>query len=399
MKGSFFWKLMFLFCALAGCLAGYGFFHLVNEGAIFDYVTKDNTLVRKWDDSVFFDGEKLLSDLGQEIEERLEELIKMQEDGTEADSEKSGRDVVQFFADTVEKNAGEDNIDSIGKEKLSEEEEIAEKRIDVEAIEQTEADRQTIEGKENQSRTDKEEELVNTTGTDDTISTAGSGIETSLEKEENVDLGTLSEALLLDGLPGYDTASGIIQEDEMLKTVPEQETTVQSSEEEQNETEPAFTYPAEIFGQVPVINRSDAYVTYFEFAHDLIELMEPEVKQRKLNETALFAEFALKALFCGVEIQNLDINAPITRKEAALTLWLASDILEEDGSDTSASFAEQYATDVKNCSGSEKRAIAYLYEQGILSGYQIGNQKFAPEDYLTTEIGENWLIRVEQCWK
>ena len=35
-----------------------------------------------------------------------------------------------------------------------------------------------------------------------------------------------------------------------------------------------ITYPAQIFGQVPVINRTDTYVSYFEFAYDLISLVE-----------------------------------------------------------------------------------------------------------------------------
>ncbi len=377
MKGSFLWKLMFLFCALAGCLAGYGFFHLVNEGIVSEYLTKDNTLVRESENSVLFDAEKLLSDMGKEIENQVDELMKKQEDKTKESPEGFGLDLLPYSAQTEEnKIAGEKAEDP-------------EKKTGTENAE--------TDGNRTNAAEIKDTAEVNSS--DAAISTAGNGIEASSEEEEKIDAGALSEAKLLDGLSGKVIVPETIPAEAFPGTDKVQEMDSQSFQEKQEEVELVFTYPAEIFGQVPVINRSDAYVTYFEFAHDLIELIEPEVKRRDMNETALFAQFALKAFFCGVKIQNLDINAPISRKEAALTLWLAADVMGEDGSNTSARSAENYATDVKNCSGSEKKAIAYLYEQGILSGYQIGNQTFEPEDYLTTEIGENWLIRAGQCWK
>ncbi|MBO5353369.1 MAG: S-layer homology domain-containing protein [Lachnospiraceae bacterium] len=327
MKGSFLWKLMFLFCALAGCLAGYGYFHLINEGEWAEYITKDNTLVRDSENSVFFAAEKLLTDVGNEIERRMSDLVKEQQ-----------------YSEQKEENR---------KQKGQEREEITKK-------------------------------------TEEAVQTEDHGT------EEETALGVLSQELLQKGL---DAVAGSSPAEDIQKVVPVQEDILKEAEKKQEEAEQAFTYPAEIFGQVPVINHSDAYVTYFEFAHDLIERMEPEIKRRGLNEMTLFTQFALKALFCGVTIQNLDINAPISRKEAALTLWLAAEVMGENGSGTSVRSAEKYAVDVKNCSGSEKKAIAYLYEQGILSGYQIGNQKFYPDDYLTTETGENWLLRAEQCWK
>ena len=56
MKGSLLWKLMYIFCALAGLLAGYGIFTLTGQKEIEpNEITKDNTLVREAGDSVFFD--------------------------------------------------------------------------------------------------------------------------------------------------------------------------------------------------------------------------------------------------------------------------------------------------------------------------------------------------------
>ena len=54
---------------------------------------------------------------------------------------------------------------------------------------------------------------------------------------------------------------------------------IHNADSKETETAEVITYPAKIFGQVPVINRSDAYVSYFEFAYDLIALAEPKVEQ------------------------------------------------------------------------------------------------------------------------
>ena len=161
----------------------------------------------------------------------------------------------------------------------------------------------------------------------------------------------------------------------------------------------AITYPVKIFGQVPVLNRSDAYVSYFEFAYDLIAMVEPVVRAKGLNINSLLAQFVIKALFCGVDIEKLDINAPIPRRLAALCLWLGAQVLNESGSDTSSKSAMGYVTDISGCSASEKKAVAYLYESGILKGYQVSGQRFYPEEGLKTEAGKQWLSNVKQQWK
>ena len=58
MKGSFLWKLAYVFCALAGILAGYGIVSLTSAGE--KDITKDNTLVREAGDSVFLMKEQTL---------------------------------------------------------------------------------------------------------------------------------------------------------------------------------------------------------------------------------------------------------------------------------------------------------------------------------------------------
>ena len=160
-----------------------------------------------------------------------------------------------------------------------------------------------------------------------------------------------------------------------------------------------ITIPAEIFGQTPVINHSDSYVSYFEFCYDLIARIEPKVQAKGLNMNVLLTKFALKALICGVDVEKVDINAPIPRRQAALCLHLAAQVLNEGSAETSAKSAEKYVTDISACSFSEKKAIAYLYEQGIIKGYRVPGQKFYPSEGLKTETGEEWLAAVVRCWK
>ena len=160
-----------------------------------------------------------------------------------------------------------------------------------------------------------------------------------------------------------------------------------------------ITYPAQIFGQTPVVDRTDEYVTYFEFAMDLISEVEDEIRQRKLNEAALFSKFMLKALFCGIDIRSIRINEPIPRDQAALAIHLAAELMEEKGTGTTANSAGKYVTDIDGCSSSERKAIAYLYEQGIATGYQVTGQSFLPDGSLSEKEITAWMMRVRECWK
>ncbi len=190
-----------------------------------------------------------------------------------------------------------------------------------------------------------------------------------------------------------------VTEQDAVQTAEQPENTEIAKTAEQPEASPVITYPMEIFGQVPVENRSDAYVSYFEFALDMVQMLQPEIKQRGLSETGLFTEFALKALFCGIDVKNLRINDPISRKEAALALWLAADVLEHPVSNTKAADVKNYASDVSSCSLSEKKAIVCLYKAGVVKKNGTGAERFRPTENLQTKDGETWILRMKQCWK
>ncbi len=195
-----------------------------------------------------------------------------------------------------------------------------------------------------------------------------------------------------------ETASKVTEQD-TVQTAEQPEDTEIAEIAEQPEASPVITYPMEIFGQVPVENRSDAYVSYFEFALDMVHMLQPEIKKRGLSETGLFTEFALKALLCGVDVKNLKINEPISRKEAALALWLAADVLEHPVSNTKAADAKNYASDISSCSLSEKKAIVCLYKAGVVKKSGTGADQFRPAENLQTKDGETWILRMKQCWK
>lgn len=321
MRGSL-WKFMYLFCVMAGILAGYGVSALIggkeNKANI---ITKDNTLVREAGDSVFFDGEEVSPVPKQEF--------LPQEPVVAA-------------------------VPSITQPTVS-------------AIPSPIIPTSTL-----------------------IPPTQAPAVPTVTVVPPATVIPNVSE----DKLPSLGLQWAFSGENVPELPVPSVTPPVQESPAAQ-----AITYPAQIFGQVPVINRSDAYVSYFEFAYDLIAMMEPVVNAKGLNMNSLLTKFVIKALFCGVDIEQLDINAPIPRRLAALCLWLAAQVLNESGCDTSSKSAGAYVTDISGCSASEKRAIAYLYESGILKGYQVQGQSFYPEVGLKTETGNNWLDAVKRCWK
>ncbi len=332
MKGSLLWKLMYLFCGLAGVLAGYGIFTLTGAEDIQPNInTKDNTLTRETEESVFFDEteETPVTEAPDRAAEPTE-LILPSMAPEPAEPVKVHRDKPELPVAAVPT-------------------------------------------KEQGTVTLPEEEPLVTIQPEDT-------------EERMPSLASqwvLHEAPEVSGNLSSEPVSAVEVPEEVLP----EEVLPQSPVEE------AITYPVKIFGQVPVINRSDTYVSYFEFSYDLIEMLEPQVKQRGLNINVLLTRFVVKALFCGVDIEKLDINAPIPRRQAALCLWLAAQLLNESGTETSAKAAQQYVTDIGGCSLAEKKAVAYLYEQSIFRG-----QQFYPDSGLKTESGTTWLSRVKQCW-
>ena len=326
MRGSLLWRLMYLFCAMAGILAGYGIFALTDSKEDnFNNSTKDNTLVREAGDSVFFD------------------------DGTEGE-------VPSVLTNTPAPTA----VPS-------------------------------------PAGTPTGTPVPSPTATlTPTPVPAPTGIPVPTPAEvisAAVTLPPAEEVLPVAPDPTETPAITPVRSADVLADEPLPTEISESSAEE------VFTYPAKIFGQVPVINRSDAYVSYFEFSYDLIAMLEPVVSARGMNMNSLLTKFVVKALFCGVDIEKLDINAPIPRRLAALCLWLAAQVLNESGCNTSAGSAAGYVTDISGCSASERKAIAYLYESGIIPGYQVQGQQFCPEEGLKTDAGNNWLAAVKQRWK
>ena len=336
MKGSLLWKLMYLFCAAAGILAGYGIFALTDAKEHTEY-TKDSTLVRDAGDSVFFMGEE---EMVTSVPTPSPALATPTILPPEAEAEETTAKVAELTATSVATPA------------------------------------------------------VTPTVTPVMEPTATPTVTPVMEPTATPVPAAKSPEASADKLPSLGLQWAAAGEE-----VPQLTVSQEVPEEQEPGTTEVFTYPAKIFGQTPVINRSDAYVSYFEFCYDLIAMVEKEVAARGLNLNTLMTKFAVKALLCGVDIEKLDINAPIPRRLAALCLWLAAQVLNESGCDTSAKSAEGYVTDIGGCSNAEKKAVAYLYESGILKGYGTPGQKFYPAEGLKTEAGNTWLGRVKQCWK
>ena len=345
MMGNFKWILVYIFCAFAGILTGCGISYLTRQQNMeFNKSTKDNTLVRESGDSVFFDEEKKEVTEGENSSE-AEELERMFQIAATIYPEPTPIIILEPKKAPMEKAETE--------------------------IKETEQGQVLPTGTPVPTITSEPEVPLS-------LSEALKGKKTLQEEISNAVLRETIEE------PSGQLADSVV--------VSQEEVSVEDAAQ-------VITYPAEIFGQVPRVNQTDAYVTYFEFALNLVEAIQPLVKAKGLSEPALCAEFVVKALVYGVDVQKLDINDPISRAEAALVLWLAAGILDEPGSATSAKSAEGYVTDIGSCSGAEKRSVAYLCEQGFLSGYELNGQRFYPEENLETEDGNRWLRTVKQCWK
>lgn len=450
MRKGFFGKLLVTCCVLLGCMVGYGFVSFTGTGGgnIYNIInrTKDNTLDRE-KDSVFFssDGEK--QDVAVIPEEDLQEKNSVLEstlDGLFVEKENELNKIKEIEV-TITRNPTI-TPKTVEEEKVVEEKEATGQTLLVTPVKEEDSEKTLEDSKENIGKKQEEEVVI---GEKEISQNVVEGIEQEskeieeteiniseivakgikekienqtkeTEKEENeikerkiVAEGIVKNPKEVEKEEKEMKESEIIAEEiventkeiekEMKKNTMVSEDTGKQKDitfsSERTEYEQVFTYPSEIFGQTPVVNRSDEYVTYFEFALDLIETVEDEVKARGLSETALFAKFAIKALFCGVDVKTIKINEPISRSEAALALWLTAQVMEEKGTETSAVNETFYITDLGNCSSSEKKAIAYLYEQGVLLGYQISGQTFLPSKKLKTEDGEVWMNKIKQCWK
>lgn len=381
MKGSYLWKGMYLACALLGMLTGYGLFAVQNnKEAEINHLTEDNTLNRFAEDSVFFDEKEKERDNSQTKSESVLDKTDAEKPDVMMENKKVGKreeEAVfqndnlepQIVSNVSEPEAEQANQGTVSKMDSSQEANVnqgTERNASEPEIESVSANHETV-----REIAEPELESVNT-NQETVLEMAEPKIESASANQE-----TVRE----------------MAEPEIGSASANQETVPEMVEQE------TLTYPAEIFGQVPVINRTDDYVSYFEFSYDLVSMIEPMVKERGWNLNTLLAKFVVKALFCGIDVEKLDINEPIPRRLAALCLWLAAQVLGEEGCNTTAKSAQKYVSDLENCSRAEKKAVAYLYEQGIVAGYQKKWQNFLPEQGLKTETGTMWLSNVKQIWK
>ena len=400
MRKGFFEKVLLIICMLFGCIVGYGVVQITGTSGetIYNRITrtKDNTLDRE-KDSVFFSSDD--EDLNvtimpkQEVQENdsvleslTNELVVKEEWNQKEEIEVTITIKPTITPKIIEKvNAIEEKeiieptllaismeIQDSELEKLLEDskEEVEKKQEAV--IEEKEVSQSIVEDIEQEERKIEENQIniseILARGIKEKIENPSKEIEKKeKEMKESEEVAEYTREKKTEN-----EEKEIKENTKVLEEVEKGNNVINNSEK--IESEQVFTYPTEIFGQTPIVNRSDEYVTYFEFALDLIETVEAEVKARGLSETALFA-----------------------RSEAALALWLTAQVMEEKGSATVGGVS--YITDLGNCSSSEKKAIAYLYEQGVLSGYQTAGQTFLPSKDLRTKDGELWMEKIKQCWK
>ena len=387
MKGNAFGKCLYTACAVAGCMTGCWWYSEAKPNEVPNQIsTNDNTLTGQAGDSVFFvqtkeKMEELFKNLGRE----LAELQKEQQE-----TEVAEREVKPSKTEAIgtAKEPMQTEVAGIAKEpmqtELAEITQIPLEQPEVSAITKTEESRNAVQVS---SKTQEEMGTPTESPASEPTVTVGSA-----------ELPSLAGRLAI-GRKNNEPAPSLSGAPVLTGSASETPKTADATVENPEQTIETFTYPMEIFGQVPVINRSDAYMSYFEFCYDLINMLEPVVEQQGRSMNALLTRFAIKALFSGVDIEQLNINAPIPRRQAALVLWLAAELLSEQGTATSSKSAQSYVTDILGCSSSEKKAIAYLYEEGIISGYNTAGQKFYPDAGLKTESGNAWLLKIKQCWR
>ncbi len=425
MKKGFFGKVLLTVCILLGCIVGYGFVQMTGTGGgtIYNIIsrTKDNTLDKE-KDSVFFSSDGTNLDVTIMPTQKIQENNMVLESITNDSFIENELNEIKEIKTTITTNPTL-TPKPLEEVKAIEEKEtmgqnllvtpIETKNLQIEKVledKEKEIDKKQEEVKKEENEVSQsiveeikqeeiEEKELNVTGI------LAKGIKEKIaNQQEEIEKKEIQESKMRENEMVAERTRENQKEIEKEEKEIKEDTKVVEKVGEQNkiidtktESEQVFTYPTEIFGQTPIVNRSDDYVTYFEFALDLIDTVEPEVKQKGLSETALFAKFVVKALICGVDVKKIQINTPISRSEAALALWLTAQIMEEKGSSTVGGIS--YITDLENCSSSEKKAIAYLYEQGVLSGYQTAGQTFLPSKALRTKEGEDWMAKIKQCWK
>ena len=240
MKGSLSGKFLYLFCAIAGVLAGYGMVTLTNTKENIDN-TKDNTLIRESEDSVFF-VEK------NEREKQSENSMLPKQDIIAQESEILESPFVTQMPSVTSSNM---SVSTLSQKPQTEAQDWPEASTPNPILTVTPLPKATITPVITKDTTHISEDKLPSLGRQ------------WVSCRENV------------------------QQSILPSVTPKQQETL---------TEEVITYPVQIFGQVPIINRSDAYVSYFEFAYDLVAMLEPVVEARRLNMNSLLTQFVIKAL-------------------------------------------------------------------------------------------------------
>lgn len=153
-----------------------------------------------------------------------------------------------------------------------------------------------------------------------------------------------------------------------------------------------------LLGQTPIVNAEDDIYTYYEFAEGILTAAEPRMEREGKKLEEVLTKFIFQLVLSGVDINTIEINAPITREEAALVIYYAAQAIAYSSAGTAITEVTTYVTDVSECTVAEKKAIGYLYQEGYLAGYQIAGQQFLPEQSLSAAVGENWIALSKNRW-
>lgn len=155
---------------------------------------------------------------------------------------------------------------------------------------------------------------------------------------------------------------------------------------------------AALIGQTPVVNRDDDICTYYEFAEQLLAAAEPVMEKKGLAAEEVLTRLAFQLILSGVDMNSLDINAPIARREAALLVYYAAQVVGYSPAKQTVTDAAQYVGDIAQLTLTERKAVGYLYQEGYLAGYLVSGQSFSPESALLPQEADSWILTSKESW-
>lgn len=155
---------------------------------------------------------------------------------------------------------------------------------------------------------------------------------------------------------------------------------------------------AALIGQTPVVDRDDDICTYYEFAEQLLAAAEPVMVKKGLATEEVLTRLAFQLILSGVDMNSLDINAPITRREAALLVYYAAQVVGYPPAGQTVADAVQYVEDIASLTLTERKAVGYLYQEGYLGGYLVPGQSFFPASPLQPQEAASWILTSRESW-